>query len=384
MLDAERKNEIVTRQKGKIVSYTTDPKILFNNTIRDLKVRRSVCGAKVTIHQKCQDPDCGKTIYENYNGSGKSKVVKFTKKYSTTHDTRIHCGINYDACCAVFRYQKTLGRIIDYNIRSKRLYHVVVGFPRLNDIRDLDVKRAYYLMNEFRRDLKKNNIVLNGISVLDIADKTNPYVHLHMAIMPQEGLNFNVEILKKIQRVSEKTKKRLKGEFVFHAVGWRRKDSLFAYFAKRASGLYGGDKKPKQRIPYIDSNGEQRELCYDKTVKDLMSLEEYVRLMYRTKRINKIGKLLTRRQSPEGLGSIVVPIVVRKCPICGSRDLKTSYLIDYTDIFTDLQRLGGKPPPNKKQKDSSIIAYEQSVEDHLQAEIKLVRHFFEEDGIVIV
>jgi hypothetical protein len=262
--------------------------------------RLHLCGSKATRTISCRD--CGTVIEQGQ---------KFI----------LNCMSRYCKKCASMRYKRAYSRLMEYNIRSKKLLHASFGFPRKPTYHKQFKKQEDYILVEFARRLKKLGIAYTGIRTFDFHRKDDDYSHYHLAFIPKRIKDINLNLWHTVR----KSIIRDTGiQFNFHIFGWRPKAKLFHYFAKRMAGLYGDGKK---YITYKDDKGKPKRIYYEFMLPDIITPQEYLDNFHNI----RSAVLLSPKSSRKGKGSITVPVSELICPNCYSNRFRCEIFPDYAD-----------------------------------------------------
>lgn len=232
----------------------------FLSSLVPLTLRLDSCGAKARLEIKCGNENCGDTI---------------------TKEILLHCFLRYDSCCFESRYVKAKKKLNSYKIYSERLLHVIVGFPTKPEFHRENKKQEEKKMCEFHRQMKVVGFELKGLRIFDFQDKEDQYSHYHYALLPQKNQH---DFFRAVNRVRANSG----GKFIVKMVGYRSKNTLFKYFAKRIAGKYG--------------DGSESFFLSDR-----MSVEKYVENFYNVRSLVKISRRLS---------CSIVPVSF-KCEVCG-------------------------------------------------------------------
>lgn len=179
--------------------------------------------------------------------------------------------------CSKTRIRIRSMKLGDYHIHSKKLYHFVLGFSAI-DINDLDKKTRLRYHRTFKRVLKKLEEQYGEFYYLSVRDlnktkKGKVRLHYHIATLPLKDFRKFTSLLsaicKKIEGIAPSYK------------GYQKKSSVLSYFSKRASGEFGHNRKDERKFGFVD----------------IMNLEQYYNVFFRTKTFNSNFSFRTRKRS---------------------------------------------------------------------------------------
>lgn len=241
-----------------------------------------------------EKPPAGVLLDLGANELEKKPCKEWVKYYFCYNCGKIHsrtqtCNERYSRCCYNERFKRNIARLKSLKIISKRMVHVIVGFPKENKKLDKHNKKELEkILVKFHRKLRIHYL-FRGIRIFDLADD-GMYEHFHYAIIP-ESKQLDVKVCRRIlKQVSGGYVKTLK------VMGFRYKSGLLKYFAKRVSGLYGHGK-------------------HEFFLEDIMSYKEYKNYFFNVRFVTIIGRF------PEGLTCINAQSRLC-CPYCGSLDIE--------------------------------------------------------------
>jgi len=210
-------------------------------------------------------------------------------------------------------------------IRSKVLYHFVVGFQPVKKItKEL---RAEYrkILKSVIKEIEKSHSKLHLIVVGDINKSENGLrYHFHCASLPVKDFRLLASLIQRAtQKITEQnnksgTKKPIsqsKTNVGVQLIGYSNKKAIYHYFSKRASGVFGHAT-------------DETAFGYP----DIMILKDYFDVFYKTKKIF-LHNLKVRRGATEFIN--LLDNLPEKCPYCGHEKFK----IIPKNIY--------KPPPDR-------------------------------------
>jgi len=148
--------------------------------------------------------------------------------------------------------------------------------------------------------MKKLGTPINALRIFDVNEKEGHYfMHYHFAQMPVKDY---MQFAKNCQIAREKLERDEGLLFAVRLFGWRPKESLFGYFAKRMAGVYGDVEKGNRMF-----------------LADMFSLDEYAQGFFNVRSFVIIGKFPSRR-----LGNVLNVVLSKpsECPFCHSTRLK--------------------------------------------------------------
>lgn len=255
----------------------------------------------LSINQKFND--CGKDgiirAFCKLDHNGKGEKLMKTKKI------KFHCGIRFCSKteCKIESFARTLE---DFNsipqLKGLRnLWHCTIGFQLLEtyDFREnfsKYKKRHELLMGSLFKKVKKKGIDLKGIRVLDFSfTKTSDgsvYVHYHFGIIPVKHFRKSLQTIKSVEKDLIKNMK-IKTPFHFQSFGYKNKNAILSYLAKRCIGLYKFDES--KNLNYSDNTkGKLKRDIENKVyfmLKDVLTPEQYVRHFYKKRHYVTFGGL---------------------------------------------------------------------------------------------
>jgi len=215
---------------------------------------------------------------------------------------RLTCSLRYckDPNCVQARINKNIARLEDYRIYSKKLIHFEIGFPYVKRLNKQNKWLSEAIMRKFTMLMKKLGTPINALRIFDVNEKEGHYfMHYHFAQMPVKDY---MQFAKNCQIAREKLEREQGLLFAVHLEGWRPKQSLFSYFAKRMAGVYGDVEKGNRMF-----------------LADMFSLNEYAQGFFNVRSFVIIGWFPSRR-----LGNVLNVVLSRplECPFCHSHKLK--------------------------------------------------------------
>ena len=283
---------------------------------------------------------------------------------------RANCGIRFAPCCASHRFNKSFARFNEYGIRSKKLLHVVIGFPRATGGIREQKKWLDYVTDELSRDLKKSGYRLKGFKVFDMADQDAPYLHYHLGLQQFMWLDY-----RKLMRIRKKTIERTGQEFVVRVIGMRTRSRLYRYFSMRAAGLFGHSEE--KFIDHETAAGKSDPLFYGYTLADVMDVQSFQDTVMRYRAVTVLGRL-------KRLSCIVGPVSLRKCVFCGSEFIETTVTAHLDNREPQKPRfIGGSIPPpragDSPELREFLIQARRDHRDHIKSCLDLEREFLKGD-----
>jgi len=309
---SQRFGKAETPLSGEPEFFYISPENRAEQAERRLTDRLYSCGSEMEREKTCRE--CSRSIE-------KVKQVQ-------------NCGSRYCLKCSATRYERALSRLNDSGIYSKRLLHLIVGFPhvKIAGLKEA-VKRHGYVMSEYFKELHEVfGIEIEGIHVPDISRRNclpgELYLHYHFYLLPCGFLPERV-----ITPHRQGFKKRFKTSFTFKVIGYRSRKSMFHYAAKRIAGLYGHGKR---YITATNHEGKPYRVEFAFQLPDVMTFDEYCGSFNKIRGFSLHLKKSRRSRS----SSNTVPVSDRNllsCPYCQSQRIKTSWKI----VF----KQGNIPPP---------------------------------------
>lgn len=250
--------------------------------------------------------NCPKMGFARWICSDCQQVQEQSKPY------RLTCSMRYckDLHCVKSRIWKNKLRLHNLKISSKRLIHLVIGFPYVNRLNKALKTAQESILRQITKEMKRLGTPLNAIRIFDISEKEGEYyLHYHFALLPSKDYM-------KFKQNFDQVRKKYK--VIVRMIGWRPIKSLFNYFAQRMAGQYG-----------------HKATGTDFYLSDIMSVKEYVQNFFNIRSYNLIGDFPRAKR-----GNLVNIFLSRpeKCAYCGSTRLR---LLPESYIQTL-----GDPPPN--------------------------------------
>lgn len=262
------------------------------------------------VRVKGKMSDCSK-LFRSYrcNSCGK----KFHKALYT-------CDLPYCWECRDQRFAKYYSRLMDKDIRTRRMFHFSIGFKPIPIGHTPDFKHHQKVLQRWTRKVRKMGYNIRGCRVLDVAirfdrDGGVAFWHYHFALLPEIGFkscasDFN-------QAIDWASRGELTN---VNVIGYRSKGSLFYYIAKRQASIFG-----HQNDKTLNPEGHYG-------YKDFVDLVDYVQHFHKSRKLIWQG-------SPIGLVYNTAPDSSIKCPFCGSDDTTELGIVDYWEVK------GCDPPP---------------------------------------
>jgi len=236
----------------------------------------------------------------------------FCNQCGRVHSKTYTCNERYARCCYPERKKRNYARLMEFNIKSNRLIHIVIGFKKTSGLPNKQNKKIMEksLSKLHRRIRQKLNLKFDGIRIFDLADD-GCYEHYHYAMVPESSMmnGRSLDIDVKLIRKTLKGVTHSQSEII-KVLGFRSKRNLFSYFSKRVSGCYGHNTNSF-------------------FLEDIMTYQQYRTQFYNIRSLVTIG-------FPEGI-SCNNALSHHVCPYCGSEDV---HPIDTLPTGEDF-----KPPP---------------------------------------
>lgn len=182
-------------------------------------------------------------------------------------------------------------KLQDYYITSKNLFNFVIGFKAVEKITNEFRINCHKTFMKIMKKLEKIYGKVYWLSVRDL-NKTKEgkiRLHYHIATLPLKDFRKLTSTLSLICNKIEGVAPSFSG--------YKKKSSVISYFAKRASGNFGHNRKGEKKFGFSD----------------FMRLEEYYNVFYGTKTFNSNLSYRTRKGSELILMLNNVP---KKCPFC--------------------------------------------------------------------
>jgi hypothetical protein len=224
--------------------------------------------------------------------------VKFSFCHSCgkVHSQLQTCNQLFCKKCYLQKKKKVFVRLKGKLVNHKRLIHIVIGFPKTNDLPNKSNKRRMEgLLSKFHRCVRKEfGLKFQGLRIFDLADD-GCYDHYHYAIVPESKMMNHRQLNLDVKKLREMLVKATKGfSKLIIVLGFRSKKGLFDYFSKRVAGRYGHGNT----VFFLE---------------DIMSYDDYQKQFFNVRKIVIIG-------NPKGL-SCNTAQSRSTCPYCGSTDV---------------------------------------------------------------
>lgn len=241
------------------------------------------------------------------------------------------CGVSYcnHSHCIEFRVNRYYHKLQRYNIQSRKMFHMVIGFPLYDSYPDkAELKKQKKLLSRFDQKVRRMGYSFRRLRAFDVQITNNTdgsrkfYVHYHYAVLPEMKLGTCADDFNKaIQYVSEG---RIK---VVKQLGTRRTNGLLKYIAVRLGGVFGHDDEKR-------SNKVSTQYGYS----HFLSLDEYYEKAYNVRNFSASGfkyrlsendvqirvyKRKFGRLPHEVIGSTIRLTSQLYCSQCGSFNVKT-------------------------------------------------------------
>ena len=243
--------------------------------------------------------------------------------------TPYYCGVRYCSNVNDKVYQfsemieelKSIKRLKDL----KRLEHFAIGFSAisLEEYRTdftRHKKRYEQILNVYFEKLRKKNVIIQAIRVLDFsyATKNMVYPHFHFVAIPFKN-NDKRRMMMVMQETRKKMISSMKNKKDFHVQFFQRgsKTGLFSYVALRSIGLYKPEKTEKFEYKITKKATLKESILSNKyfMLKDVISLQIYMKDFYNKRHYVTIGGL--------PYGSIITDNVLYECKYHGVLDRKS-------------------------------------------------------------
>lgn len=248
---------------------------------------------------------CGKFVTTNFyckqcEDDGREALLEFRRN-------EFLCKIRYckNPNCASSRFSdlaENIKSIQDFS-GLKTLWHFSIGFESISLYEfknnfSKHKKKYEYIIQQFFNKLKKRDIKLKGIRVLDISftsiENGLVYPHFHFAVVPVNRYK-RKEVMLNLQDVRRKIliKQRKKIPFHLQIFKHAEKKSVISYFAIRSSGMYKYDdnhdieKEDKNFEPCkLTDSIKQNKFFF---LQDLLTIKEYVLHFYKKRNYVAFG-----------------------------------------------------------------------------------------------
>ena len=215
---------------------------------------------------------------------------------------RLSCLSPYclDEECVKNRMRLSMVYFNGLKIKSNKMLHIVFGFPKVKKFTK-DLRSEHNKMfSMLKKEMKRLGTPLRMIVVRDLnGQEGDLYVHYHTAQLPVKDWR---KFRQNLYVCRDKVMKKMKMEFSFKFIGYRKTWSLFKYFSYRVSGLF--------------QNSDKEKFGYNR----LMGIKEYYECFYRSRKV-KLINLKPSRLSVSVL-ALTLDNLIKICPFCGSNHLK--------------------------------------------------------------
>lgn len=230
------------------------------------------------------------------------------------------CEVPYCWECREQRFAKYYSRLMDKDIRSRRMFHLSIGFKPLPIGHIPDFSHHQRVLQRWSRKVRKMGYNIRGCRVLDVSvhfdvDGGKAFWHYHYVLLPEIGFkdcaaDFN-------QAISWASEGELSN---VNVIGYRSKNSLLHYIAKRQASIFG-----HQHDKTFNPEGHYG-------YKDFVDIVDYIQHFHKKRKLVWLG-------SPVGLVYNTAPDSSIKCPHCGCEDVTELGVVDYWEVK------GCDPPP---------------------------------------
>src|SRR3989344_144235 len=252
---------------------------LIQREVEKLKSKLSFCGTPILIKVGCRK--CKNEGIENF--------LKTIKK-------DFHCLIRlcFETNCILERFASTMEQLRSIKRLSglRRLWHFAIGFSLL-DLEEfqnnfaIHKKRYEVTMRNYFSKARKENVVVEYIRVLDFSfDKIEHgkiYPHYHYGAIPLKSSVRRSSMIK-LKAIEKNMNKRMKLNYNFHlqSFGYKSKEAIFNYLAKRACGLYKFNEDKNK--DWASGKGKLKEDIENGKyfgLKDVINEEQYINHFYK-------------------------------------------------------------------------------------------------------
>lgn len=299
------------------------------------KLRVKVCPDLIWVYPTCKTENCNH---------------KLTKKPIKLSCLSPYCN---DVNCISNRVRCVNFRLKEFDIKAKQLYNFVIGFKPIKTITKKEQILYQKIFRYFMKELilsyqKRFKAKLYAISTRDInLSKNGLRLHYHIATLPIKDFR---ELTFMIKSSCEKAYNKFNIHLAPSFSGYKKTSSTLSYFSKRVSGLFGHNRKGEQQFTY----------------KNIMSVEDYFSVFYKTKALNFFNLKFRSREARTELISML-NVIPKICPKCNE-------FTKYNIIFLQYERKPPPPPPTNETK--AIIEYVSIIENSKKHPCKDCNHKF--------
>lgn len=269
----------------------------FNLDVKRIKDNISNCGKWLSFYFYCKKCEEERKIeYKNeipLNAIVQPLDMKRIQSF---------CGIRYcsNVGCITDRYSKIYTQLKN-NKRIqglKKMLHFAIGFEKIN-LDEFDIKRLRFerVIHTYIKRLKKVGVNIQAFKVLDISRGKRSksldgkyFVHYHFVAIPFKH-DFNLYEVLQRERMLQMTKQKIKVPFHVQMFGLKKKESLLSYISLRSVGLYKSYEFKKDSKFEPKMLREQIENGEFMLLKDMFSLEDYMRLFFGRRFFATVGGL---------------------------------------------------------------------------------------------
>jgi hypothetical protein len=268
---------VPSKYELEIKAYNSQPHIIelnFDSALESYASRIENCSSLPWANLKCGS--CGKILIKRV--AKLSCLSPFCKNPECIKN-RVNILLNY---------------FLNLKIRSKSLFHFIIGFPKVHYFTKEKRKHHLKVLRKFSDLMKKRGFPLQAAAVRDIAGKRyDLYVHYHFANLP-------VKDFRAFSKALKETRDQVKG-IIVKIKGYRKFEPVVNYLARRGAGVFG-DISKGNTYGYAD----------------LMDLKTYYLVFFKSRKIQLYGL----KPSAELTNlAIMLDNKITKCPYCNSTNL---------------------------------------------------------------
>lgn len=232
-------------------------------------------------------------------------VCKQCNNIADKKPIKLSCMLPYctDDECIENRIRTAKHNLYNLNINTKKLYHFSIGFKPITKLTNEARQEFDKVAQLYIKTLKKIVPSAHFIFYRDINKSKSNELRLHYHVLSFGFKGFRKPSIP-IQEAEKMLSTRLQMPFKVQLIGYKTKNALFNYAAKRLAGVFGHNKD-KTRFYY----------------KDFMLLDDYAKVIHRKRRLWCSFSAFPLASSESDLIQCKLS-VVKKCPYCAHTHFK--------------------------------------------------------------